>query len=87
MSSAKIQSHIEPVSYTHLDVYKRQTNDPGATNDFWARLADGGMELHYIPGGHENILEEPNVSTLGKTVTGCLVNVDSCQGTAAVSLV
>jgi aspartate racemase len=63
------------------------TNDPGATNDFWARLADGGMELHYIPGGHENILEEPNVSTLGKTVTGCLVNVDSCQGTAAVSLV
>ena len=55
------------------------TNAPDATNDFWAGLAGGGMELHDIPGGHEDILREPSVRTLAETVTNCLAKVDSCQ--------
>jgi thioesterase domain-containing protein len=50
-------------------------NNPGATNDLWARLA-GGVELHPVPGGHEDVLKEPNVGALAKTVTRCLANVD-----------
>jgi thioesterase domain-containing protein len=65
------------------------TNAPVATNDFWARLAGGGMELHYIPGSHEEVLSEPNVITLAKALSNCLASIDSGQGqgTAAVSLV
>jgi len=55
-------------------------------------LAGGGIELHDIPGGHDEILAEPNVRTLAGTVTSCLTKVDSCQGQghgapSAVSLV
>jgi thioesterase domain-containing protein len=65
------------------------TNGPAATNDFWARLAGGGMELHYIPGSHEDVLSEPNVITLAKALTNCLASVDSGQGqgSPAASLV
>jgi thioesterase domain-containing protein len=50
--------------------------DPGATTDFWARLASQGVELHSIPGGHEDVLDEPNVGALAKILTRCLANVD-----------
>ena len=40
-----------------------------ATNDLWARLAGGGIETHYVPGGHEDILAEPNVIALAKMLT------------------
>jgi thioesterase domain-containing protein len=63
------------------------TNAPDATNDFWAGLAGGGIELHAIPGGHEDILREPNVRTLAETVSGCLAKADSCQGQGTPSAV
>ena len=52
-------------------------NDPGATDEFWAGLAGGGVELHYIPGGHLDVLAEPNVIALADIVTGCLASVES----------
>jgi thioesterase domain-containing protein len=63
------------------------TNAPDSTNDFWAGLAGGGIELHAIPGGHEDILREPNVRTLAEMVTGCLAKADSCQGQGTPSAV
>jgi thioesterase domain-containing protein len=50
------------------------TKDPRATTDLWARLAGEGIVLHYIPGGHKNVLSEPNVRILAKTLTNCLAN-------------
>ncbi|MGA2215501.1 MAG: hypothetical protein ABSH31_19670, partial [Bryobacteraceae bacterium] len=49
---------------------------PGATNHIWARLASEGVELHRIPGGHEDVLQEPHVGALAKILTHCLANVD-----------
>ena len=39
----KMTNNAEPVSYTHLDVYKRQVLDPG-------RVKKDGGSLRYIPG-------------------------------------
>jgi thioesterase domain-containing protein len=50
------------------------TNNPRASTDLWALLAGEGVVLHYIPGGHENVLSEPYVGTLAKTLTNCLAN-------------
>ncbi len=49
-------------------------NLPQSTNNLWAELAGGGIELVGLPGGHENILREPNVRSLAKAVTDCLAN-------------
>ena len=51
------------------------TNDPGASNEFWAGLAGGGIEPHDIPGSHEDVLKEPNVIALAQAITGCLAEV------------
>jgi oxalate---CoA ligase len=50
------------------------TNDPRVTTDLWARMAGGGVVLHYVPGCHDNVLSEPNVSILAKTLTNCLAD-------------
>ena len=50
--------------------------NPDATNGLWASLAGGGAELHSIPGGHEDVLQEPNVSMLAKILTGCLADAN-----------
>jgi thioesterase domain-containing protein len=50
----------------------RASTNTLATNDLWARLAGGGIDLHYIPGGHEEILTEPNVISLAKILTDCI---------------
>lgn len=50
-------------------------NDTRAPKDLWAQLADGGVELKWVPGGHEDILREPNVILLAQAVTDCLANL------------
>jgi thioesterase domain-containing protein len=62
------------------------TNDAGATNDLWAGLAGGGAALHSIPGGHEGVLQEPNVITLAKTLTRCLADANRASDKSAESL-
>jgi thioesterase domain-containing protein len=49
-------------------------NNPRATNDLWARLAGRGVEVKFIPGQHEDILSEPNVTSLAQSITDCLAN-------------
>jgi thioesterase domain-containing protein len=38
----------------------------------WNALAQGGMELHEIPGNHLNIIKEPHVGVLAKKLNDCL---------------
>jgi thioesterase domain-containing protein len=46
-----------------------------ATTELWARLAGQGVELIWIPGGHEDILSEPHVISLANAITKCLGKV------------
>jgi hypothetical protein len=38
----------------------------------WKPLAGAGVEVHEIPGTHRDIMREPNVRLLARTVTACL---------------
>ena len=38
----------------------------------WGPLAQGGVEVHEIPGTHREIMREPNVSVLAHEVSKCL---------------
>jgi thioesterase domain-containing protein len=38
----------------------------------WGALARGGLDLHIIPGTHDNILTEPRVRRLAATLVACL---------------
>jgi thioesterase domain-containing protein/acyl carrier protein len=40
----------------------------------WRVLAEGGMEVHEIPGTHLNIIKDPHVSELATKLRGCLEN-------------
>jgi thioesterase domain-containing protein len=62
---------------------RASAQDPGVPNDLWSRLAGEGVQLHYIPGGHEDVLKEPNVGALAQALTDCLANFQ--RGTQAPS--
>ena len=38
----------------------------------WDNLANGGLEIQELPGGHNSILEEPNVQVLAEKLKVCL---------------
>jgi len=39
----------------------------------WGRLAKGGVDLHFITGGHDSVLKEPYVQDLAAALKKCLV--------------
>jgi thioesterase domain-containing protein len=40
----------------------------------WGRLANGGVDLHYVPGKHGvSVLQEPNVQVLAMEIKKCLL--------------
>ena len=39
----------------------------------WGRLALGGVDVHYIPGGHTTVLKEPYVEGLANELKKCLI--------------
>ncbi len=43
----------------------------------WTELARDGVTVKIIPGGHESILEEPNVQVLARELTACLARVQA----------
>ncbi len=38
----------------------------------WTELAEGGIEIHYIPGGHGSMFKQPSVGYLADVVQTCL---------------
>ena len=38
----------------------------------WGKLAKGGVDLHFIPGGHDSVLREPYVQGLAAALKKCL---------------
>ena len=39
----------------------------------WIEIAAGGIEIHIVPGNHENMLEEPHVLTLAGKLNQCFL--------------
>jgi amino acid adenylation domain-containing protein len=39
----------------------------------WGRLAQGGVDVHVVPGKHETVLREPNVRRLAEELKKCLL--------------
>jgi len=42
----------------------------------WGKLAKGGVDLHFIAGGHNSVLKEPYVQDLAAAVKKCLVSTE-----------
>jgi amino acid adenylation domain-containing protein len=42
----------------------------------WTGLARGGIEVHDVPGNHDNLIEEPNAPVLAATLKGCLESAE-----------
>jgi aspartate racemase len=42
----------------------------------WGNLAKGGVDLHFIPGGHDSVLKEPYVQGLAEVLKKCLRQSD-----------
>lgn len=38
----------------------------------WEELVSGGVEVHYVPGNHRGILQEPNVAHLAEILRNCI---------------
>jgi thioesterase domain-containing protein/acyl carrier protein len=45
---------------------------PGNPDMGWSNLAGGGLDLHYVPGGHTSMYEEPHVAVLAEKLKACL---------------
>jgi len=43
----------------------------------WAELAEGGLELHLVPGDHLSMVTEPNVQVLTARLRDCLIRARS----------
>jgi thioesterase domain-containing protein len=38
----------------------------------WSRLADEGLEIRTLPGNHDSLLEEPEVTELAEKLRACI---------------
>ncbi|AVH67903.1 amino acid adenylation domain-containing protein [Nostoc sp. 'Peltigera membranacea cyanobiont' N6] len=43
----------------------------------WSNLVLGGLDVHYIPGSHLEMLKEPHVQVLAETLRNCLTQAQS----------
>nr|WP_321162352.1 amino acid adenylation domain-containing protein [Nostoc sp. KVJ3] len=43
----------------------------------WGDLVAGGLDIHYIPGSHHNLFNEPHVQVLAETLRNCLIQAQS----------
>ncbi|MEH1970259.1 amino acid adenylation domain-containing protein [Nostoc sp.] len=43
----------------------------------WGDLVTGGLNIHYLPGSHLDLLKEPNVQVLAETLRNCLTQAQS----------
>ena len=45
----------------------------------WSEWADGGVEVHLVPGNHANLVYEPHVEVLAEKLTACLNQAQSAE--------
>ncbi|HMD48167.1 MAG TPA: thioesterase domain-containing protein, partial [Bryobacteraceae bacterium] len=48
----------------------------GDAIDLWIEIANGGVDLHELPGSHETLLTEPNVALLAGEIEACLAKLE-----------
>lgn len=63
---AMANSMFRPEPYDGDIVLFRAVANQGVEHDGWADLVDGRMEIHDVPGGHNDILGEPQVRILAQ---------------------
>lgn len=54
----------------------KQTNSNIPSDNGWSPIFQGGIEIHHIPGDHWQVLSEPGIDVLAKTIRGCLSRLD-----------
>ncbi len=43
----------------------------------WGEVVAGGLDIHYVPGSHLGLLNEPHIQLLAKTLRNCLIQAQS----------
>src|SRR5207249_244042 len=76
MANLLAQDRYRPRRYPGRVTLFRATQQPlGSPEDpqlGWGGLAEGGCEVHDIPGDHMEITEEPQVRSLAERLRACL---------------
>jgi thioesterase domain-containing protein len=54
----------------------KQTNANIPSDNGWSPIFKDGIEIHEIPGDHWQVLSEPGIDVLAKTIHGCLSRLD-----------
>jgi len=69
-----------PTSYGgRISVFRARRQPRNRIRDLhlgWSRLAKGGVDVHFIPGDHGNVLKEPHVQGLAAALKKCLRQQD-----------
>jgi thioesterase domain-containing protein len=71
-----------PINPKEASVKVEKVKAANAAEDclqYWRELAEGGFEVHDIPGNHDDILEEPHVQVFAKVLQQCIDGVYSSQ--------
>jgi oxalate---CoA ligase len=74
-----LSHHYQPAAYAgRLTLFPASDVQEVVGTDFsdpylgWGRWAAGGVEVHPVPGDHTNLLSEPHVGALGRSLRACL---------------
>jgi amino acid adenylation domain-containing protein len=65
-----------------ITFFKAREVPAGASADptmGWSDWARDGVEVHVVPGNHANLMYEPHVEVLAKTLTACLSQAQSAE--------
>jgi len=73
MYGRAVEKYIPSIHPGRLDIF--MSAEGGQESQCWSRLAEGGVEIHVVPGDHRSVLKEPYLKYWAGKLKTCLRNV------------
>jgi thioesterase domain-containing protein len=87
LSTEAVQKYRPRPYDGHLTLIRAAEHRHRTTDDTmgWAALASGGVDVHWVPGAHYNIVHQPHVLAVAEALRACL-SVEQQPAPAAVDV-
>ena len=74
-NSQAVLDYVPQAYSSRIDLFRTKAHSSIGTEDLslsWDRLAEGGTEIHHLPGNHLTMLRKPHIQVLAAKLKACI---------------